>query len=49
MTTDTIFVDTDPGVGFPETNHYYLVESVSGDGYRSDKSDTVGEFDKLLE
>ena len=49
MTTDTIFVDTDPVVGIPETNHYYLVESVSSDGYRSDKSGTVGEFDRLLE
>ena len=49
VTADTTFVDTDPGVGSPSINHYYVVEAVSGEGYRSDKSSTVGEFDKYLQ
>ncbi|MCK4596673.1 hypothetical protein KAU04_01495, partial [bacterium] len=49
VTEDTTFVDTDPGVGSPSINHYYVVEAVSGEGYRSDRSSTVGEFDKYLQ
>jgi hypothetical protein len=48
-TEDTIFVDTNSGADSPGSNHYYVVEAVSSGGYRSEKSDTVGEFDKLLE
>ncbi len=46
--TDTVFVDTDPGVGDLEINHYYLVEAVSSGGYRSERSNTVGEFNRYL-
>jgi hypothetical protein len=48
-TGDTVFVDTNSGAGSPGTNHYYVVEAVSSSGYHSEKSNTVGEFDKLLQ
>ena len=49
VTSDTAFVDTDAAVGVTGTNHYYIVEAVSGDGYRSDPSGCVGEFDQELQ
>jgi len=49
VTEDTVFVDTNSGVGSTGTNYYYLVEAVSSGGYRSEKSITIGEFDKFLE
>jgi len=48
-TSDTAFVDTDAAVGQTAVNHYYMVEAVSGDGYRSDASNCVGEFDQQLQ
>jgi hypothetical protein len=45
----TSFVDADAAVGSTGTNHYYVVEAVSSDGYRSEPSNCAGEFDRYLE
>jgi len=49
VTGDTAFVDTDAAVGQTAVNHYYVVEAVSGSGYRSEPSNCVGEFDHQLQ
>jgi len=45
--TGTAYTDSDV-TGSPGTNNYYIVRAVDLAGYKSEASETVGEFDKAL-